>query len=216
MKIPLYLVFVFISLLASLTIYFQKLKLNYLKVFPVFLFITILVELTGQLLKMLGLRNVLLYNFFTVFEFEVYLIILYMIIRSSNAKKIILAFIWIYPILSVLNILYFQAGTFHTFTYSIGCLLIVGFCIYFFLELFKYPRFINLIKEPAFWICSGLLFFYCCSFPLLGLINYLYSASSVILENLTSILAILNVLLYSLFTIAFLCKVKFRKRYLPQ
>jgi hypothetical protein len=68
------------------------------------------------------------------------------------------------------------------------------------------------VKEPAFWICSGLLFFYTCSFPLFGLWNHLHGLPRIILRNLAAVMQFLNVLLYSLFSIAFLCRIRIQKK----
>ena len=112
-----------------------------------------------------------------------------------------------------LNIFFLlKRGYFHSITYALGCLLIVAICIYYFYELFHYSRLLTLVQEPAFWICSGLLFFYSCSFPLFGLLNFVGDASRVIINNIDNILKLLNVMLYSIFTIAFLCRVRIGRK----
>ncbi len=151
-------------------------------------------------------NNLVLYNFFTTFEFCFYLWLLSRIVEGITIKKVIKTSIIIYALLAIINILFIQKmQTFHTVTYSLGCLLIVIFCIYYFFELFKIPKSLNLINNPAFWICSGLLFFYCCGFPLYGLINSWQDISRLVVDNFNEIVTILNIFLYSLFTIAFLC-----------
>jgi hypothetical protein len=117
----------------------------------------------------------------------------------------------LYPLLALVNIHFIQKNDFPSISYSLGCLLIVGFCIYYFYELFHLPSSVNLVREPAFWICTGLMFFYICSFPLFGLYKLLYSASSIILANITTILTVMNALLYTLFTVGFLCSFRTRR-----
>jgi hypothetical protein len=204
--LPLYIYFIAVSFFASIFV-FQKLKdtFPYLRMFPFFLFFTLLVEILGSYFSSVRINNVVLYNFFTVFEFCFYLFIINLIIGNRNVKKIIHLSIIVYAIAAIVNILFIQKSDFHTVTYSLGCLLVVIFCIYYFLELFKLPRSVNLVLNPAFWICSGLLFFYCCGFPLWSLINYWNNISPLVLKNFDRIITILNIFLYSLFTIAFLC-----------
>lgn len=201
-----------ISLLASITLLFQRGTSWHLKLFIPLLLLTILVEITGWLLMSKGYSNFMLYNLFSTVEFEVYLLVLRSFIYNSIFRKAIIVLLWIYPAMVLVNISFVQIGTFHTFTYSIGCLIVVAICIFYFLELFRLPKAIKLTREPAFWICSGLLFFYCCSFPVLGLINYMNvnEIPVVILQNIGIVLMFLSIIHYTLFTIAFLCRIKVR------
>jgi hypothetical protein len=200
-----------ICFLASLTLYFQEPIPKYLKTFPFFLLITTVVEITSLLFMQHSHNLTLLFIIFTSFEFVYYLFIVSFSIANVKVRKVILWISAIYPVLVLLNRLFYQVKTFHTVTYSIGCLLVVAACIYYFFELFQNPRSVDLKKEPSFWICSALLFFYCCTFPLIGLYNQLHGLTDIILQNLNAILQLLNVLLYSLFSIACLCRIGFRK-----
>lgn len=196
-----------VCLAMSLTIFFQKKAPLYLRLFPFFLLLTVVIEVSSTELKK-HLNVVLLYNFFTAFEFAFYLLVTMFIVKIPLAKKIILYTIGIYALMVVVNVFYIQVHHFHTITYSIGCLLIVGACIYYLFEIFQTPQAIKLWKEPAFWICTALLFYYCCTFPLVGLWNQFHGLPRVIVKNIRTILTLLNILLYSLFSLAFLCRWK--------
>lgn len=211
--LPVYIYFMVISFLASLSVYFtSKNDYFYLKLFPPFLLATIIVEAIGNYLGSKGKSNIVIYNFFTVFEFCFYLWVISLIISNKQVKKITRGTALLYMLIAVINIIFIQKmNAFHSVTYAFGCLLIVAFCIYYFLELFKLPKSVKLKNNPAFWICSGLLFFYCCGFPLFGMANFLSGISKLIIRNFLSIIIILNIFLYSLFTIAFLCRIKTRK-----
>lgn len=209
--LPLYIYFIAISLLASCTVYTMK-SPQYLRYFPPFLLATLIIEIIGSYYSSIAKNNIALYNFFGVFEFTFYLIMISMIIRNQAIKKLVLITTLLYVIGSVVNIVFLlKMKTFHTVTYAIGCLLVVAACVYFFFELFKLPKAVKLSNNPAFWICSGLLFFYCCGFPLFGMTNLISGISRMIIKNFSAIITILNVFLYSLFTIAFLCRLKIRK-----
>lgn len=203
-------IFILISFLASLTLFFQKGISPHLKLFPVFLIVAFWAEIVGTQLSERGYSNVLFFSFFTAIEFEFYFYILMKIIWNRKAKRIINKIIIVYPFLVLTNSTFFQIGTFNTVTYALGCLLVVILCIYYFFELFRLPKYPKLVREPSFWICSALLFFYCCSFPLFGLMNYLDTIAPIFIRNLSFILMYLNVLLYSLFAVAFLCRFLFR------
>jgi hypothetical protein len=199
------------SFIGSVFSVFRKNSPGYIKLFSPFLFISLIIEGLGYYLWNAGKETYELYNYFTVFEFSFYLFILNKIIIKRKAKTIVKITLVIYFLIALGNIMGFQKQTFHTITYSLGCLLIVCVCVYYFFELFQQPTFINLVREPSFWICSGLLFYYCCSFPLYGAINFLNGIPDFLLKNMQTILTIMNILLYSLFTIAFLCRIRIRK-----
>lgn len=197
--------------MASFTLFIQASIPRYLKSFPFFMLITLVVEITGSLLGKHTVAINLLYCFFTAFEFVYYLLLIKYIIYNQKIKKTISWILAVYPVLVVIDVFFIQPREFHSITYSLGCLLVVLACIYYFLEIFQSKYSVNLVKEPAFWICTALLFYYCCTFPLFGVWNLLKGLPGIILQNLNTILTILNYLLYSLFSIAFLCRIRVRK-----
>ncbi len=155
--------------------------------------------------------NTLFSNLSTLFECTFYLYVFREIVHVPLVKKVFSYFVLIYPIVGLFDIFIFQRGGFQTMTYALGCLLVIICCVYYFWELFQRPSSVNLARQPAFWICSGLLFYYTCTFPLYGAINMLNLFPRVILSNLLYILVLLNILLYLSFTIAFLCRLKTRR-----
>jgi len=209
--LPLYFYFILASFLVSLFLHKQRGTKLYLKLFSPFLGITFLVEVYGRYLRYQGRNNLLLYSFFTTFEFIFYLYLLSCIIHNLKMRMAIKYILVINALIAFANSLFIQKGGFSSITYSISCLLIVFFCIYYFLELFRSPKFVNLINEPPFWICSGLLFYYCCSFPLFGLITFLSTVPRSLINNFYILVNVMNVLLYTSFIIAFVCRLKIRK-----
>jgi hypothetical protein len=210
--LPIYVFFVIASLIVSIMCFNYNKDKGYLRLFPFFLAATVLVEWLADKLWSNSSSNAVIYNFFTIVEFVFYLFILYSIIENSAAKKIIIGVIFVYVPASLINIFFFQGlNSLHTITYSIGCLSIVGGCILYFFEVFRARQIINLLHEPGFWISSGLLFFYSCTFPYYALTDLLKGSAPFILNNFWTILNVLNILLYTLFTIAFVCRIKVRK-----
>lgn len=209
MSIPPSIIFEFVCFIASLSLFFQKGTPIQLKLFPLFLLATIIIEVLGIALWRQGKSNILVYNLFGVISVMFYLYFIRNIIHNLRVKRILNVTIVAYPVVTFLNVEFIQVHAFHSITYSLGCLLIVGACIYYFYELFHLKKSINLLREPSFWICSALLFFFTCTLPFIGMTNFLFKVSTVIAQNLGAILAIINFLLYSLFTIAFLCRFRF-------
>jgi hypothetical protein len=207
------LISVFLSFLAALTTYLRPGASLYLRSFPIFLFITSIVEIIGQYLSIHHQSNTELYNFFTSIEFTFYFWVLRHIIRNPVAKKIIFHLVWIFPLFAFINVFFIQGiHIFNTITYSLGSLFIVIITIYYFFEIFQLPGSIPVLREPAFWICFGPLIYYSCSFPMFALVTRLgKSTPGFILNNLDVIIDLINILLYSSFTIAFLCSLRMRK-----
>lgn len=203
--------FAAIAFLASLTAFSKLHQEVYLKAFSMFLLFNCIQEGFASFLAVHNVNNVFVSNVLTLIVITFYLYLVRAIIYSKKTKNVFLYFLIGYPVLGLGNILLVQKDDFHTMTYSLGCLLVVTFCIYYFWELFQRPRAGNLLRQPHFWISSGLLFYYACSFPLLGLLNFIRTVPKVVLENLLTILVILTFFLYLSFTIAFLCRLRTRK-----
>ena len=210
--LPLHIYFIAISLLVSLTVYFKENRSHpYLKLFPPFLFLTLFIESYCSYLAYIDKNNTTIYNFFSTFEFCFYLFFISRIIISKTVRNVLYITSIAYALICCYNIVYIlHYNAFHITTYAIGCLLVALACAYYFFELFQLPVKGKLQNNPAFWICTGLLFFYCCSFPLFGFIKQWSTISKLIVATFENIMLILNIFLYSLFTIGFLC-IKTRK-----
>lgn len=201
-----------LSILFSFLVHFGKNVPSYLKYFTPFLLLTFAVELTGAIIHRKSLNTSPLYNFFSTIEFVFYFGILFQIIRNRIVKKSIVFSIVLYPLIAFTNIIFLQGPyRFHTYTYSIGVFLIVGFCAFYFNEMMKLPVFPNLRREPSFWIIFALFFYYGASLPVWAVNNLMYDLSYDTLSYLGILLLSLNYILYSLFTFAFLCGIKVRK-----
>jgi hypothetical protein len=201
-----------IAFLSSLTIFFQSAAERYLKYFSFFLFVNLLLDITTGYTAYYRVNNVFLNNVASILVISFELFLLRKIVYGKKAKNVMLGFLIAYPVISLINFFLIQtSAVFQSMTYAFGSLLIVTSCIYYFWELFQQRSSVNLIREPAFWICSGLLFYYTCTFPLFGLLNFVSKLPKIIIQNLYQIFILLNVFQYLSFTIAFLCRLKLRK-----
>lgn len=203
-SLPVYFYFIVLSFLVSLVVYTRKTDF-YLRLFPPFLLITIAVEYYGNYLANRGKSNILLYNLFSTCMFIFFFYIIALLVRRRNAKNIMLLLIVLYPAAALINMFFFQVNSIHTTTYAAGCFLIVGCCIYYFYELFRQPAGGSLLVNPAFWISTGLLFYYICGIPLFGFISIWRNLPRVIVESYFTFVTLVNIFLYTLFTIGFLC-----------
>lgn len=81
-----YFAMIVISALAGLAVYFQKETALYLRLFPIFLLLTILVELAVSYLKVHGKSVQTIYSFFGAFEFLFYMFVLKEIIQKKRQR----------------------------------------------------------------------------------------------------------------------------------
>jgi len=208
----LYYALLLIGFLLSTILLFNKDCQIFLKAFSPFLALSFLVEFGGGYLKKKGVNDLPLYNIFTTIEFCFYTWVIRDIIQSKKIKKIIGYLLIGFPCVSILNILFLQGiNNFNSITYSLGCLLIIALAIYYFFELFRLQYAVRLINDAGFWICTGLLFFYCVSFPVYVSGNLIKNFPTKLHSIVSFVLVVLNLILYSLFCIAFLCKIRVRK-----
>lgn len=201
-----------LSFLTSLLYFIKQPKPNKLAYFTLFLFITLTVEFSGNYLSSKNISNLPLYNIFTTAEFIFYIYTIRQFIELPLAKKIFVYTILAYGLAAFINIFLIQGiMVFHTITYAIGCLVIVFCAVYYFYEILFRPTPVSLVRMPDFWICSGLLFYYAVSFPIYGFVNFIYILPHALLKNFNLFIQILNIILYTMFSIAFLCRFKVTK-----
>jgi len=210
---PIYQLLILVSFIASLICISSKNnRIPPLIFFPFFLLLSLLVEYYGGKLSNRNINTTGLYNFFTCFEFMFYIIFFMYLFPGANTKKKMILVMLLYFIITVLNIFFFQGRkVFHTYTYMLGCLIVVVLAILYFYYLLRFPETGTLTRNPYFWIVAGLMFFYTCTFTLFGLNNFIANTIRQYTENLFIIQDILNILLYTSFTIGFLCKINIRK-----
>jgi len=211
-QLYIYIITISISFALSLFLFFKSNTPLFIKGFTPFLLISVIYEVAMLYVAEKNNNTTIFYNYFTTLEITFYLWVLLNILKGQLVKKIIIATVIVYPILSLIDIFFIQkVGSFHSISYAFGCLLIVFFSILFFYQLFAKPKAIVLAKESSFWVCTGLLLFYSVSFPLFASVNFMTNFPAIITNNLQYVLIVLNVFLYLLFSIAFLCRIKIKK-----
>jgi hypothetical protein len=201
---------------------FNALKQTKMVYFIPFLLLTVIVEFIGYLAILYATqnKNYWLYNVFNTIEFMFYAYMFAQHFQLPILKKLAYSFLPILIIFSANNYINLQ-GTdrFHTYTLLFGSFFMVFFCCCYFYE-WVLPEQItqNLVRQPFFWICVGLLLFYLGSVIINALYEYLRS-SDMIQEGKRIYIFInrsLNIILYTSFSISFLICRKNRKESLSQ
>lgn len=152
------------------------------------------------------------YNIYTFFEIICIGYFFYLVLEGRFIKHLVAFFSLI---LIILNLYYtfenFWLSACNVFVYLlIGIYHIVLAMVFFTQILMSNKAFFN---EPAFYIVTGLLFYYAGGFMLSGLIDILVEKNIYIARKVFTLKHLLNIIQYSLFAIAFYIQWKNKKSY---
>jgi hypothetical protein len=180
-----------------------------------FLFITVIIELLGVYLKALYkadpihvLSNSWLYNVYRIFEASfISLMFIGLFKNYINSKPIILSGLAILASLYIYETIIHTIFKKHNLMASTMSVLFVIYSLYYFYHLVKDDNYYNLKYSPSFWWVTGVLFFYFGDTAL----NLIFE--KILFHKITpnyypigTIYQILNVLIYSCWSYAFICK----------
>lgn len=201
----------FILFLISLTVYLQNPAPFYLKLFPVYFILSFIVDLVEAYLQKHGRYNSGVYNIAGIIEFCFYFFVLRELILNVKIKKIILFLIFLFPVFALINLYLQKQVGFNPVNFTIGSLITVSFCIYYFVELFQRADSQSLTRLPAFWIITAILFDVVLTFPFFSFVSFMTKMPELIYKNIVAIFYVINILTSVLYTIGFLCRIKIRK-----
>ncbi|WP_299260706.1 hypothetical protein [uncultured Aquimarina sp.] len=161
-------------------------------------------------------RNKWIYNTFEVVSSLFYLLYFANLIESNKNKKIGLNIIAIYVIFSVFNLAF--SDVFFTSSSApnsiFGTLLLVLFIMYFYFQILQSDEILNFYKTIPFYVSIGALVFHLIVNPIFIYEQY-YSntVSPEFVRIFLTILTIVNIFMYSCYTIGFLVCSKRNKSY---
>lgn len=186
-----------------------------LRWFIPFLMLMVAVEFTGRYIrKDLGQINTWLYNISIPIEYLFYGFIIGSLCLTLSFKKIIFYTIVLFILWTVINLLFIQGfKQLNTETLIIGSCVMIFFSCIGFIDLFKNDNHQTLLKNPLFWICTGVLFFNTGEFLYLFFLDVFIKNSWDTTANLFA--SINNKLIYVLYTcisIAIVCSKKWEKK----
>jgi magnesium-transporting ATPase (P-type) len=215
----LYLVPIFTSAILSL----KSFRLNWPKpfrIFSVFLISTFLIEIfaiswTKGLCKTeywnYSRENLWIYNAFAVISHLFFLAYFYHILTNKFIRTVIVLSIVPFLVFSIIN--YFFIETPHrlnAYTIIIANIITILLALGSIIQIQREKIIINLNTSPVFWIAAGTLVYYSATLPLFIYFNYLNEYSP-IGQYYTYINDALNIIMYTAYLIAFLCKPPSRK-----
>ena len=205
--------------LISLAVFVQKPVPLYLRLFPVYFFLLMIVDKVLEYTSELGLHNNILLNTWGPVEFSFYFFVIEQVIASRKVKKRILYATLAFVIFAFINLFFFQNNDlFNPINFTIGTIITVVLCIYYFFELFQKTEAQSLTRLPSFWVVSAVLFNVVLIFPIFALVSFMNSLSKanlktsmIIFDNIVAIFNIISVLTYILYSIGFLCRIRTSK-----
>jgi len=206
-----YIITIGVAFIASLRSFRLAMGLH-LKVLCILLAATFCIEFfCNFLLKKFGLTtNIHIYNVFTLIEYLGFA--LYYLLQATNkAEKIIIRlFLVLFPITWYISVI--QINGLYKWDSSmqvIGAIFIICLSLYYYFKLLFSEEIIDLKTQPGFWIATGMIIFYACNLPYFGMLYYLYINYPVLAQDFILVSLVLNIIMYILFTYAYLCQHSF-------
>ena len=193
---------------ATAIITYRKSNPSYLKLLSLLLFLTCIAEFIGTIYMHRGKNNILIFNIISVIIFLYYLYYFHSTIENKRLKRLILYVLFILPTTCLINIFIIQGmNTFHTYTYSLSCLVLVGLGIAFFVDFFTKARLTKVFLDPTLWISIGATFYFMSNVSIIGVVNTISKMPLTTIQFMGNLLHIINACFYSFLTISFLCHI---------
>lgn len=150
--------------------------------------------------------NIWLYNCFLIPQYLLYMFTYYQVLRSKLIKKIIFITAILYSVLTVVNILFLQpVNSINSYSLIAASLIILFLTTTYFEQLRNEKDIIELKSHPMVWISLGAFIFHAANLPYIISLNYLIHYNISLAVALFYIYLALNCVMYTLYSIAFLC-----------
>ena len=202
---------VLISCLAT-GFYYRKILSQGLRLLLWLVLIAAIVEIVGTYhLRFLFITASLIYRIYQPIEYVLLAGYFFTIITSPAKRKLIILSIPVVVLVNLLNLFANQYQSLGLYAFLLAALLFVIWSIFYFFQLFKSNDGENPAHIPAFWICTGILFFYAGTFFQMGFTNMIYKHNPDLAKKLYVINHLLNCVLYGMITYGFICQSKYRK-----
>lgn len=154
----------------------------------------------------------LIYYIYLPFEYLMLTLFFAKSVKMNSSQRIIVFSIPVYLMIYVaLLFYYYPKFEYPGMIYNLGCLIIIIWAV---IRLFNLEIVdeVSIVKNPLFWICTGLLILYTGVFFYNAVYNYLLHAKSELASSLRLIINMnLNYLFYLAWIYAFICSIRLKK-----
>ena len=159
MGIPFHIAFEVAALLVAVFCY-KTIKNTPLKWFIPFLFGIVCLEIgTYYMVYVLKMQSIRVYNFTLPIEYGFYVFLFYSYLQGPLIKKAALFLLIFLLAFSYFNVAFVTAFESFRIIQMLGSGIVLLLACSFFVDLFRSEEEISLLKEPMFWIATGVLFF---------------------------------------------------------
>jgi len=207
MLFPFSQVFEIICLIIAIR-FLQPVKSPFWRSFRWFMLITVLVEVTGHILRYYDINNHGIYNLYMPVEALYKYYVLYWLCRDYFKVEY-----WLIPFAGIFFILYLYESidkNFSQYSYITNSVMSVSMvivcCLYYYYFL-KKEEYVNIYEHAPFWIITALFFFYLGSTACNVFWYYLttiYKTQHIPVRFI--IFALLNFIMYGCWSYSFICK----------
>jgi len=157
--------------------------------------------------------NLQMYNFFHLVQYLAFAYYFQQIIQSPRVRKGIQVFMYLYPVFWYVFVFFvFQLNEWNSYVFIVGGVFTILWAVVYCYQLLATDEPVILRFNSTFWIAIGLIFFYVCSVPYMGMYRFLTAYYTNLATLLHVPLQISNIVMYSLFTYAFICQLTNIKR----
>jgi hypothetical protein len=209
----LYLIPLLLSAVFSLRVFMRKWP-KLFKVFSIFLWITAFFEFFAVawvfwLHKKFGFNyyNHWIYGALITIRHLFLLYFFFNILNTPSIKKLIKQSVIPVVAFAIINYAFIQTPfALNSYTMIITSLITILLCMAFFYQILKDERIIELSKSTEVWIVSGSFLYYATTLPLFIIFNFLVKENALLMSSFYRINDLMNLIMYSSYIIAFLCK----------
>ena len=203
----------FLELASCITgfLYWNKIKDTYWKWFPVYLGIIFLTEIAGEYFLFVKddlVTNIAIYSYFGIpLQFLFFYWIFYKQFTGTKFNALTLIAVILYLVALVADISYIGKIQFYfeSFSYVIGCLLLMIILIVFFIRFVNSNDIIHYKSSIIFWVSLGLLLFYIGTMPFFAYRTKMYNEIRELFFRYWYLQFGLNYLMYLFFMLSFIC-----------
>jgi len=216
-------VILYVVLFATLFVSISRRKyFPQLRLFPLYLVFFILLTTSSYIrtslettpyISIMPFRVIISQEYFVaLLEYFVFSIFIMKILYTSHFKRIVQASIAVTTIAFTLGYIFTFNVSSHAkyvmlhYLYLVESALLLLGVVFYYIELFKFSPQSNLLKNPQFWVTSGLTFYLLCTLPITIISPHLLGVDRGLYINMFSMIYTFYIILFLMIIKGYLCR----------